>query len=627
LVLETVTYYFINFTFTTWKKYLQEKFWSKKEKLSRVKTWARKHEKKVTTIKGFYIPPTIPQTDQAKFFQQKRDLDEQWIWDEELLRKQKKNVSSRGANLHRDITFNQSIGWKVLKKFKFRQLFAFSTQKRVEQQLLNWNFLQTKITHPFSALKSKKSSRFLKFKFSKKFLKSAASPFFIWIKQHLWSYSNIGLDTNEFLNFFYIQHFPPYLVHFGFLKSKVLFLKHFKNFLNFKMRKLSSFTNNKNLLFNDFLFFFKKNNLNQFGLDHCFFFLKVFKNWYSYFSRFFFFKNFIVFSLLKSSDEVLLNLVLKKCISIILRNFSTLKKTKKNLYTILLSKLVGASRVFFKNVRSKKKNSTLTDFYFSSALFFCSKTKKLFEFFEVLQLNSLPLIFSEITGNILSNPLLFFIELLYTNFDSVINLKDTSAISLQHHFFKSFSFSGLKSTQYFYLLSHNFTMRFFVFLRNRIRHYDNVKLLLFKSFNQQVNLDDDINVADVLFKYIIRKGKKLTARIVFLKFLRKFKKKYALPGLAIFTHALLSVEPRIWLKKKKIAGRVYEIPIYISASWSKRIAVRWLLQAAKKRKRASITDSLALEVWDACFRRGGAYNNKESTQLLAHWNKAYLRWL
>jgi len=109
-------------------------------------------------------------------------------------------------------------------------------------------------------------------------------------------------------------------------------------------------------------------------------------------------------------------------------------------------------------------------------------------------------------------------------------------------------------------------MKFFVFLRNRIRHYDNVKLLLFKSFNQQVNLDDDINVADILFKYIIRKGKKLTARIVFLKFLKKFKKKYALPGLAIFTHALLSVEPRIWLKKKKIAGRVYEIPIYISAS-------------------------------------------------------------
>jgi hypothetical protein len=109
------------------------------------------------------------------------------------------------------------------------------------------------------------------------------------------------------------------------------------------MRKLSFFTNNKNLLFNDFLFFFKKNNLNRAALDHSFFFFKIFKNWYSYFFRSFFFKNFIVFSLLKNNKEVMLNLVLKKCILIILRNFSTLKKTKKNLYTILLSKIVGAS--------------------------------------------------------------------------------------------------------------------------------------------------------------------------------------------------------------------------------------------------------------------------------------------
>jgi hypothetical protein len=552
LVLETVIYYFINFISTTWKKYLQEKFWSKKEKLSRVKTWARKHEKKVTTIKGFYIPPTIPQTDQAKFFQQKRDLDEQWIWDEELLRKQKKNASFPKTVLHRDVTFTQSTSWKILKKFKFRQLLGFSTQKWVEKQLLNWNLLQTKLFPPFNVAKSKKINRFFKFKFSKKFLKSTATPFFIWIKQHLWSYSNIGLDTNEFLNFFYIQHFPPYLVHFGFLKSKVLFLKHFKNFLNFKMRKLSFFANNKNLLFNNFLFFFKKNNLNQVALDHCFFFFKIFKNWYTYFSNSFFFKNFIVFSLLKNNCELMFNLVLKKCILVILQNFSVLKKTKKNLYTILLSKLVGASWVFFKNVWLKRKNSASTDFYFSSTLFFTNKTKKLFEFFGLLELNNLSLKFGETTSNILSTPLLFFIELLYTNFDSVINLKSTSTISLQHHFFQSFSFSGLKSTGYFYLLSHNFTMKFFVFLRNRIRHYDNVKLLLFKSFNQQVNLDDDINVADILFKYIIRKGKKLTARIVFLKFLKKFKKKYALPGLAIFTHALLSVEPRIWLKKKKL---------------------------------------------------------------------------
>jgi len=48
--------------------------------------------------------------------------------------------------------------------------------------------------------------------------------------------------------------------------------------------------------------------------------------------------------------------------------------------------------------------------------------------------------------------------------------------------------------------------------------------------------------------------------------LRKFKRKYNLPGLAIFAHAMLYIEPKVWLKEKKMAGRLYQIPIYISSS-------------------------------------------------------------
>ena len=81
-----------------------------------------------------------------------------------------------------------------------------------------------------------------------------------------------------------------------------------------------------------------------------------------------------------------------------------------------------------------------------------------------------------------------------------------------------------------------------------------------------------------------------------------------------------------WLKQKKIAGKLYEIPIYISSSRSKRIAVRWLLQAAKKWKRAGIVESLTQEVWDACLKWGGAFNNRENLHLTAKKNKAYLRW-
>jgi small subunit ribosomal protein S7 len=194
-------------------------------------------------------------------------------------------------------------------------------------------------------------------------------------------------------------------------------------------------------------------------------------------------------------------------------------------------------------------------------------------------------------------------------------------------FLDNFALSINKNLLEIFPLSWTITKTFFVFLRNWIRHYESMRQLLYTSLSQQLKIIETINVADILFWYIIRKGKKLTARIVFFKFLKKFKKNYALPGLAIFVHAMLMVEPHIWLKKKKIAGRLYEIPIYISAHRSKCIAIRWLLQAAKKRKWASITDSLSQEVWDACFKKGGAFLNKELVQLTAKRNKAYLRWL
>jgi len=69
-------YTFLILTFTTRKKYLKEKFWSQKEKQERLKTWAWKHEGKLSTYKGFHIPIVLPQTDQAKFFQKKK----RWRW-------------------------------------------------------------------------------------------------------------------------------------------------------------------------------------------------------------------------------------------------------------------------------------------------------------------------------------------------------------------------------------------------------------------------------------------------------------------------------------------------------------------------------------------------------------------
>jgi small subunit ribosomal protein S7 len=227
-----------------------------------------------------------------------------------------------------------------------------------------------------------------------------------------------------------------------------------------------------------------------------------------------------------------------------------------------------------------------------------------------------------------SFPLLFFfIDELYTNYTSLLTNQFLISLPLNNNFLQLCCPSITKPLGTFFPTTWPLTMTFFTWLRNNIWQYEMLRWLLFTSFRQQWNIIHNFDVGDMLFWYIIWKGKKLTARRVFLKFLKKFWNKYFLPGLIIFTHAMLLVEPKVWVKKKLIAGWAYEIPIYISPRRSKCIAIWWLLQAAKKRKRASITDSLALEVWDACFKRGVAYANKEAMTQLVKWNKAYLWWL
>ena len=67
------------------------------------------------------------------------------------------------------------------------------------------------------------------FKFSKKYIKTFFPPIKTIPNQHIWSYLNMGYNTSEFLNFFFIQYFPTYLISFNFLKVKILLAKRFKN--------------------------------------------------------------------------------------------------------------------------------------------------------------------------------------------------------------------------------------------------------------------------------------------------------------------------------------------------------------------------------------------------------------
>lgn len=622
-VYEKFCFYFFLYFSTTRKKYLQEKYWTTKEKAARARAWAWKHEGNLNTYKGFYIPAVLPQTEQGKFFQKKWSEDEEWLRDISL--KKDKNFQNKLETVS-----SSSEDEKTFKEIQQESLYEFFTGKIDYLSGKKWKLISQLTTFPVKFFKKKKKYNFSLFlRFTKKFLKSPFLPIIIQEWQYLWSYLNMGQNTTHFLNFFFINYFPVFLINFNFLKAKVLLVNWFNSFF------ISSFALEKNclnwnLIINFYTTFFKKNVINSLQINfinNFYFFFKVFENWKNLFFNMFFFKEFLVnFLIYYSCFETLLGKMLYCYLRLIYNNFNFSSESKKKFLTqIFLSRLTGSLHYFFnKKWNWKKSNYQLHFFLNFSELNASAENLK----FSNLLLSNSNILCNDLPFMFFDYPFIYLIiETCFSSYDIFLAAWNLLSRPLYLIFMDNFTLTGNKVTQNVFPLGRVLKKNFYIFLKKWIESYERIRYLLYTSFSQQVKMVDKINVPDILFKYIIWKGKKLTAWTVFLKFLKKFKKKYNLPGLAIFAHAMLFIEPKVWLKEKKMAGRVYEIPIYISASRSWRIAIWWLLQAAKKWKRASITDSLAHEVWDACFKRGGAFNNKELVQQTVKRNKAYLRWL
>lgn len=609
------------FSLTTWKKYLQEKYRTTKEKAAWARAWAWKHEGNLNTYKGFYIPSTLPQTEQGKFFQKKRTEDEERLRDLNL--KKGKFLSSFTREVASELLDEE----KSFKDLREEKMFGFlKTSESYKFDLANNSKIFNK-TFSFKCFKWSKKLNFFFFKFSKKFLKSPFLPIMVQERQHLWSYLNMGQNTNQFLNFFFIQYFPAFFINFNFLKNKILLVKQY-NKISLSSNFLEKLCIRWNLFINFLNFFLKKKNVNFLSLpliNNFYFFNKIFSNWKVQYTKQIIFKEFLLDFLLWFCLQNLTSKLLYYFISIIYTNLFNSGVAKNFLNQIFLTRVLGSLNFFILKKKNRKKSNYQVNYLLDRINFFSNLDK--------LKLIQLLFLNKKISKNIFCSEegfdfvgLFYLMEICFLNYDIFSFNRTLITRSLSFYFLENFV-NNSNAIKNVFPLGWGLTKTFFVFLKKWIKTYEMIWFFTYTSFSQQVKLVDKFNVPDIFFWYIIWKGKKLTARTVFLKFLKKFKKKYNLPGLAVFAHAMLFIEPKVWLKEKKMAGRVYEIPIYISSSWSKWIAIRWLLQAAKKRKWASIVDSLAQEVWDACFKRGAAFNNKETVQQTVKRNKAYLRWL
>ncbi len=123
-------------------------------------------------------------------------------------------------------------------------------------------------------------------------------------------------------------------------------------------------------------------------------------------------------------------------------------------------------------------------------------------------------------------------------------------------------------------------------------------------------------------------GKKSVARRVMYKALDRVEARTNKPAIEVFDTALRNVAPAIEIKPRRVGGATYQIPVEVPAHRQLSLAIRWLLDAARKRAGHGMVEKLSAELMDAANNAGAAVKKREDTLRMAEANRAFahLRW-
>ncbi len=127
---------------------------------------------------------------------------------------------------------------------------------------------------------------------------------------------------------------------------------------------------------------------------------------------------------------------------------------------------------------------------------------------------------------------------------------------------------------------------------------------------------------------IMKSGKKSVAERIVYGALDEMGGKGKGEPLELFSKALDNVKPIVEVKSRRVGGATYQIPVEVRQTRRVTLAMRWLVDAAKKRSEKNMGLRLAGELLDASENKGSAIKKREETHKMAEANKAFshFRW-
>ena len=131
-----------------------------------------------------------------------------------------------------------------------------------------------------------------------------------------------------------------------------------------------------------------------------------------------------------------------------------------------------------------------------------------------------------------------------------------------------------------------------------------------------------------LINSIMYDGKKTVAEKIIYEAIDKIKTKSKDEPLNVFNEAINNIKPTVEVRSRRVGGATYQVPVEVKSKRSQALALRWLIDASRKRKDKNMSDKIFNELYDAYEKKGAAVKKKEDVHKMAESNKAFahFRW-
>ena len=127
---------------------------------------------------------------------------------------------------------------------------------------------------------------------------------------------------------------------------------------------------------------------------------------------------------------------------------------------------------------------------------------------------------------------------------------------------------------------------------------------------------------------LMKDGKKSSAESIVYGAFEVIEERTKQDPIQVFQAALETIRPAVEVRSRRVGGATYQVPVEVRTERQQALAIRWLIDAARKRGEQTMVGRLSGELMDAVNGRGQAVKKREDTHRMADANRAFshYRW-